>query len=1097
MAMRFTHSIAFYLILLFAESAVGQQLLYEPFNYSPSATSGLAAQSNNRWTPFNTGDSIFVVSGNLPTTPIAGFPASTGNRIVFGDAGTDYARTFPSQSVGIVYYSLILRVIAIGGLNTTGGYIVALGSSNTTLGATLWLRRAGAGYNIGISKRAATADVIWGTTEVALNADVLVVAAYTFNGASDDVARLWINPTSFGGAEPTTTLITTTTGTDLSSIGRLILRQDSNTETPDSLSIDEIRVGTSWASVTTNPPPIPTRLAVAGVSPASPIAGQPFSVTVQSADGGGTARAVSQNTTVQLSASAGALGGTTSGVIASGQSQVVISNVTYPSPATMTLTASAVSGDVLASGTSNSITVQPAPFTPFYEPFNGTGNLTGANGWQTHSGVAGQLQRSATPSDVGTSLAYNGLVAPTGNRVLLSAGGSEDVNLGFGTTSSGTIYYAALVKVRDSLSLTSNAGGGDYFLHLGSQSGGSIGTQSVRLLVRRGSESGSVNFGVLNASGTATFGDVSYAIGQTHLVVVKYDFGARATSLWVNPPIASLGSAEPSAQLTNNAGSATSSFSAVAIRQGTNTGNLDIDELRVGASWASVTPPTSGATQLAFNGLPTTFNSNQTLPAFTVEARRTNGTVDNTFGGTVVLEKISGIGNLQGTLTRIAASGVATFSDVQFTQDGIYTLRARSGVLSPAASAPIIVGNPEPPTLVFVNFPSRGIVSQPVSAFEVQAQLPNGTLDTNFANPVSIRLISGAGAIRGTLTQSARRGIAIFSGIVFSDTGAFRITASSAGVADVISPTLLVSTLPARVAFVSAPTSVFVNTPFPTIIVEARRADGSADSLFAGTITLSRLGGRVALLGTLSRNTVRGAATFADLSVATPDTFRLVASSPGVQSDTSAQIIVSTAPTIRLLITGVVTVGRVNDPLPAFAVEAMRMSGGIDTTSNAPVTISALNAPNALSGNLTRSLVRGVARFDSIRLTAAAVGTFIRLLATTANALSDTSGIVFVATSNVQREKNIGTPDRFALDQNYPNPFNPTTIISYQLPVNSAVKLAVYDLLGREVQTLVNTRQAAGRYSMMFNAASLPSGVYFYRLQAGTFIQTKKMLLLK
>ena len=1095
MAMRFTHSVAFYLMLLFAESTVGQQLLYEPFNYSPSATNGLAAQSNNRWTPFNTGDSIFVVSGNLPTTPIAGFPASTGNRIVFGDAGTDYARTFPSQSVGIVYYSLILRVVAIGGLNTTGGYIVGIGSSNTTLGATLWLRRAGAGYNIGISKRTATADVIWGTTEVTLNADVLVVAAYTFNGTSDDVARLWINPTSFGGAEPATTLITTTTGTDLSSIGRLILRQDSNTETPDSLSIDEIRVGTSWASVTTNPPPIPTRLAVTGVSPASPIAGQPFSVTVQSADGGGTARAVSQNTTVQLSASAGALGGTTSDVIASGKSQVVISNVTYSSPATITLTASAVSGDVLASGTSNSITVQPAPFTPFYEPFNGTGNLTGANGWQTHSGIAGQLQRSATPSDVGTSLAYNGLVAPTGNRVSLSAGGSEDVNLGFGTTSSGTIYYAALVKVRDSLSLTSNAGGGDYFLHLGSQSGGSIGTQSVRLFVRRGSESGSVNFGILNASGAATFGDVSYAIGQTHLVVVKYDFGARATSLWVNPPIASLGSAEPSAQLTNNAGSAASSFSGFAIRQGTNTGNLDIDELRVGASWASVTPPTSGATQLAFNGLPTTFNSNQTLPAFTVEARRINGTVDNTFGGTVVLEKISGIGTLQGTLTRIAASGVATFNDVQFSRDGIYTLRARSGVLSPVASAPIIVGNPQPPTLRFANFPANAIVSQPLSAFTVEARLPNGALDTNFANPVSLQPSSGT--LRGTRTQTARRGAATFSDIAFSDTGSYTITASSAGVADVISPTLFVSTLPARVAFVSAPTSAFANTPFPRIIVEARRADGSVDSLFAGTITLSRLGGRVALLGTLSRNTVRGAATFADLSVVTPDTFRLVASSPGVQSDTSAQIIVSTAPTTRLQITGVVTVGRVNDPLPAFAVEAMRMSGGIDTTSNAPVTISALNAPNALSGNLTRSLVRGVARFDSIRLTAAAVGTFIRLLATTANALSDTSGIVFVATSNVQRDNAAGVPTAFALDQNYPNPFNPSTVISYQLPINSAVKLAVYDLLGREVQTLVNTRQAAGRYSTMFTAASLPSGVYFYRLQAGTFMQTKKMLLLK
>ncbi len=88
-------------------------------------------------------------------------------------------------------------------------------------------------------------------------------------------------------------------------------------------------------------------------------------------------------------------------------------------------------------------------------------------------------------------------------------------------------------------------------------------------------------------------------------------------------------------------------------------------------------------------------------------------------------------------------------------------------------------------------------------------------------------------------------------------------------------------------------------------------------------------------------------------------------------------------------------------------------------------------------------------------------------------------------------------PTDFKLDQNYPNPFNPSTIINYQLPIASDVKLVIYDMLGRELQTLVNTRQAAGRYQAQFNAASLSSGVYFYRLSAGTFIETKKMMLVK
>lgn len=88
-------------------------------------------------------------------------------------------------------------------------------------------------------------------------------------------------------------------------------------------------------------------------------------------------------------------------------------------------------------------------------------------------------------------------------------------------------------------------------------------------------------------------------------------------------------------------------------------------------------------------------------------------------------------------------------------------------------------------------------------------------------------------------------------------------------------------------------------------------------------------------------------------------------------------------------------------------------------------------------------------------------------------------------------------PTTFELAQNYPNPFNPTTTINYQLPISALVTLKVYDVVGREVATLVNARQEAGRYDVNFNATSLSSGVYFYRLQAGSFVQTKKMMLVK
>ncbi|MFA6470061.1 MAG: T9SS type A sorting domain-containing protein [Bacteroidota bacterium] len=88
-------------------------------------------------------------------------------------------------------------------------------------------------------------------------------------------------------------------------------------------------------------------------------------------------------------------------------------------------------------------------------------------------------------------------------------------------------------------------------------------------------------------------------------------------------------------------------------------------------------------------------------------------------------------------------------------------------------------------------------------------------------------------------------------------------------------------------------------------------------------------------------------------------------------------------------------------------------------------------------------------------------------------------------------------PLSYQLDQNYPNPFNPSTVISYQLPINNHVTLKVYDAIGREVATLVNEVKEAGNYSATFNASKLSSGMYFARLQSGHKVQLKKMLLVK
>jgi Secretion system C-terminal sorting domain/Outer membrane protein Omp28 len=94
-------------------------------------------------------------------------------------------------------------------------------------------------------------------------------------------------------------------------------------------------------------------------------------------------------------------------------------------------------------------------------------------------------------------------------------------------------------------------------------------------------------------------------------------------------------------------------------------------------------------------------------------------------------------------------------------------------------------------------------------------------------------------------------------------------------------------------------------------------------------------------------------------------------------------------------------------------------------------------------------------------------------------------------------EDEVVVPSNYFFSQNYPNPFNPTTTINYALPEANNVQIKVYNLIGKEVAILADEQKQAGRYKLTFDASGLPSGVYFYRIQAGTYSETKRMILLK
>ncbi|MCA1802944.1 MAG: T9SS type A sorting domain-containing protein, partial [Rhodothermaceae bacterium] len=110
-------------------------------------------------------------------------------------------------------------------------------------------------------------------------------------------------------------------------------------------------------------------------------------------------------------------------------------------------------------------------------------------------------------------------------------------------------------------------------------------------------------------------------------------------------------------------------------------------------------------------------------------------------------------------------------------------------------------------------------------------------------------------------------------------------------------------------------------------------------------------------------------------------------------------------------------------------------------------------------------------------------------------ALADGTVLVVTPTSDAREFSDL--PVEFALEQNYPNPFNPTTNINYSLPEASDVTLTVYNIQGQRVATLVNNRVEAGRHTVSFDAGTLASGLYLYRITTGGFSQTAKMMLIK
>jgi hypothetical protein len=188
----------------------------------------------------------------------------------------------------------------------------------------------------------------------------------------------------------------------------------------------------------------------------------------------------------------------------------------------------------------------------------------------------------------------------------------------------------------------------------------------------------------------------------------------------------------------------------------------------------------------------------------------------------------------------------------------------------------------------------------------------------------------------------------------------------------------------------------------------------------------------------------------------------------------------------------------VSDIYVCFNINPGEPGGGPPSGFKTDSTGRTHNVPATLPGDADYSPLWSVniydnADFDMVHDLASAMNANILVV----GAALVNCPIVEVSNATAVSENNNTRASDFNLTQNYPNPFNPTTNIDFRIPQSGYVSLKVYDALGEEVATLVNGVRPAGNYTVNFNAASLASGVYFYRLKAGNFTQNRKMILLK
>jgi hypothetical protein len=604
--------------LIYVNTVFSQVTLphYDGLDY----TAGQSLSTQIGWTSLYSGDDLLITSGNLS---YPGFGAPDGNKISFDGAGIDAAKLFTQQTTGTVYYSFLCDVTNRGGLNSTGGYFSGFTEGvSASFGGTVWLKKLGEGFTIGLNIRTTIANTIWLTDTLSVHETMLIVVSYELvAGTTNDITQLWLNPDAsfFGGVAPTPDIIfTNTSENDLTNLNQILIRQDDAASTPF-IELDELRIGTTWADVT--PPTgsaamftlLPTGLIDFSYKVGSgPSASQSYSFAGSNLDGSDVL--VTAPIDFEISSNGGSSWNTTLTFSGYGISLDEIISVRlktglnvgdYNNELIVNSGGSSATINLSCSGT-----VNPIPPDQFFtEGFdyttgqltdapNGTGGNVSANNWISFSGNANYIPVSSG------SLAYPDYVTSAGNKIdiLSPAGSAEDVYRQFTDQVVGsTTYVLFLLNVHNTTGLADNSSTiGDYFAMLLPINSTTI--HLARVSIRLGTAENTFQIGLRATSSNAgaVWSSSDLAVGTTYLIVFSYQIIAGnsndAAKLWINPILNGVETSPDLSQISNLISDPTS-IARIGIRQNftpspsSATPNATIDEIVVAPIWPAAPLP--------------------------------------------------------------------------------------------------------------------------------------------------------------------------------------------------------------------------------------------------------------------------------------------------------------------------------------------------------------------------------------------------------------------------------------------------------------------------------------------------------------------------